>query len=137
MWRNRKFFLLQDNVHLHTAAIVHQFLAKKEVAQLSHPPYLPDLSPSPQLFPFPKIKIGAEMWPLCFDKRHSEFCNHEIKSVPNFWLRTSYVMAQIWHQRVYSSVRRLFGINITYLNFLLFFTIFAVLSQNSPDTPCI
>ncbi len=49
MWRERKFFLPQDNAHPHTAAIIQQFLAKKGVAQLSHPPYSPDLAPLPQL----------------------------------------------------------------------------------------
>ncbi len=42
IWRDWKFFLLHDNARPHTAAIVQQFLAKKGVAQLSHPPYLPD-----------------------------------------------------------------------------------------------
>ncbi len=50
MWRDWKFFLLRDNAHLHTVAIVQQFLAKKGVAQLSHNPYSPDLRP-----PFPTI----------------------------------------------------------------------------------
>ncbi len=61
MRRDQKFFLLHDNAYPHTAAIVQQFLDKKGVTQLSHPPYLPDLSPPPRrLFHFRKIKIGAE-----------------------------------------------------------------------------
>ncbi len=56
MWIDRKFFFLYDNAHPHTAAIVQQFLPKKGVAQLSHPPYLPDL-PSPDYFAFPKLKL--------------------------------------------------------------------------------
>ncbi len=62
MWKNRKFFLLHDNVRPHTAAFIQQFLAKKAVPQLSHPPYLTDLSPPPhpRLFHFPKIKTAAE-----------------------------------------------------------------------------
>ncbi len=61
MWRDRKFFLLHDNACLQTAAIIQQFLAKKGMAQYSHPPYSADLPPPPpQLFHFPKIKIGAE-----------------------------------------------------------------------------
>ncbi len=56
VWRDRKFFLLHDNVHPHTATIVQQFLVKKGVVQLSHPPYLPDLSP-PDYFTFPKLKL--------------------------------------------------------------------------------
>ncbi len=43
MWRDRKFFLLHDNVCPYTTAIVQQFLAKKGVAQMSHPLYSPDL----------------------------------------------------------------------------------------------
>ncbi len=38
MWRDWKFFLLHDNACPHTAAIVQQFLAKKGMTQLSHPP---------------------------------------------------------------------------------------------------
>ncbi len=113
MWRDWKFY-----AHPPTEAIVQQFWAKKGVVQLSHPPYSPDLGH--QLFRFPTIKIGDERWPLCFDGRHSEICNCEIKSVPNFWLYASYETAQRSHQRVYSCVRRLFRINITYFNFLHF-----------------
>ncbi len=67
IWRDRKFFLLHDNGYPHTAAIVQQFFDQKGVAQLS-----PDLSPSPpsRLFRFPKIKIVAKRWPLCFDRQH-------------------------------------------------------------------
>ncbi len=134
MRRDQKFFLLHDNAHPHTAAIVQQFLAKKGVTQLSHPSYLQDLSP--WLFCFRKIKIGPERWPLRFDRRHSEICNHKIKSVPILWLCMSYETGRGSCQRVYLSVRRLFGkIGIIYLNF--FFTVFAVLSQNLPDTTCI
>ncbi len=121
MWRDWKFFLLLDNAHPHTASIVQPSLTKKGVAQLGHPPYSPDLSPLPPLFRFPKIKIGAERRPLCFDRRYSEICNHEIKSVPNSWLRRSYEMARRSRKWVYSSIRRLFRINITYLNFCIFF----------------
>ncbi len=46
------------------------------------------------LFRFPKIKIGAEKWPLCFNRRHSEICNRKIKSISNFWLRASYETAR-------------------------------------------
>ncbi len=56
MYRDRKFFLLHNNAHPHTAAIIQRFLAKKGVAQLSHPPYLPDLTPPPNYFTFPKLK---------------------------------------------------------------------------------
>ncbi len=44
MWRDWKLFLLHNNAHLHTAAIIQQYLDKKGVAQLSHHPYSPYLS---------------------------------------------------------------------------------------------
>ncbi len=44
MGRDGKFFPFHDKVHPHTAAIVKQFLAKKGVAQLSHPSYVLHLS---------------------------------------------------------------------------------------------
>jgi len=53
---NGEGFLLQDNAPTHTAAIVSRFLAKKQVAVLSHPPYSPDLAPT-DYFLFPKIKM--------------------------------------------------------------------------------
>ncbi len=57
MWRDRKFFLLYNDAHPHTEAIIQQFLAKKGVAQLSNPPYSPDLSPPPlNYYAFLKLK---------------------------------------------------------------------------------
>ncbi len=44
----------------HTAAIVQQFLAKKGVAQLSHP-HVARFNPPPfQLFRFPKLKLESK-----------------------------------------------------------------------------
>ncbi len=94
MWRYWKFFLLHNNAHSHTAAIVQQFLAKKGVARSNHPIFTRFLST--RLFRFLKIKIGAERWPLCFDRRHSEICNLEIKSLPNFWLRGSKIAPSLF-----------------------------------------
>ncbi len=116
MWRDRKFFLLHHNAHPHTAAIIQQFWAKKGMAQLSHSIFT-RFKPLLQLFCFLKIKIGAERWPLCCDRRHPEICNHESESVPDFWLRISYETAQRSRQQVYSSFRRLSQINIMYLDF--------------------
>jgi len=56
LWKDRSFFLLHDNAPAHTAAIVTQFLARKMVPVLNHPPYSPDLSP-PDYFLFPKLKM--------------------------------------------------------------------------------
>jgi len=40
---------------VHTAKVVQEFLAKKRIKLLSHPPYLPDLAPA-DYFLFPKLK---------------------------------------------------------------------------------
>ncbi len=126
MWRDQEFFHLHDNARPYTAAIVQQFLTKRGVAQSSHLPYLPNLSPLPLwLLRFPKIKIGAERWPLCFDRRHSEIYNSKIKSVPTFWLCVNYEMVRRSRWWVFLNVRRLFRINITYLNFLHLFSQFS------------
>ncbi len=111
------------------------FWPKKEWHSLVFARFKPP--PLTRLFCLPKIKTGAERWPFCFDRRYSEICIREIKSIPNFWLRAGSEMARRSCQWVNSSVRRLFRINITYLNFCIFFTIFAALSQNLPGTPCI
>ncbi len=51
------FFLLHDNVPSHTATKVVQFLAKKGITILSHPPPCPILVPPPDYFQFPKLKL--------------------------------------------------------------------------------
>jgi histone-lysine N-methyltransferase SETMAR len=47
---------LHDNAPAHKAASVCQFLTRKNVTTLYHPPYSPDLSP-PDYFLFPKLKM--------------------------------------------------------------------------------
>jgi len=47
---------LHDNAPAHTCLIVKQFLAKKKVTVLSHPPYSPDLAPC-DFWLFPKLKM--------------------------------------------------------------------------------
>ncbi|GBL80771.1 hypothetical protein AVEN_26214-1 [Araneus ventricosus] len=37
------WFLLSDNAHLHTKALVKRFLAQHGANELSHPPYSPDM----------------------------------------------------------------------------------------------
>ena len=39
------WFLLHDNAPVHRAVVVQEFLARKQVCVLHHPPYSPDLSP--------------------------------------------------------------------------------------------
>ncbi len=50
-----EWFLHWDNVPVHTAMVIHKFLAKKRNKLLSHPPYSPDLIPA-DYFLFPKLK---------------------------------------------------------------------------------
>jgi hypothetical protein len=40
------WFLLHDNAPSHSAPVVKTFLAKHGVAEISHPPYSPDLAPA-------------------------------------------------------------------------------------------
>ncbi len=48
--------LLHDNAPSHNALFIRQFLAKKNVTVLHHPPYSPDLAPA-DYFLFPRLKI--------------------------------------------------------------------------------
>jgi hypothetical protein len=43
---SKEWFLLHDNVPVHTAGVVTCFLARKQVTVLHHPSYLPDLAPA-------------------------------------------------------------------------------------------
>ena len=52
----RQFVFLHDNVPLHRAVAVQEFLARKQVCVLHHPSYSPDLSPC-DYFIFPKLKL--------------------------------------------------------------------------------
>ncbi len=54
LYDSRDWFLMYDIAPAHTAIIVQQYLAKKDVTCLSHPPYSPDLSP-PDYCLFPKL----------------------------------------------------------------------------------
>jgi len=50
-----EWFLHWDNAPVHTAMVILEFLAKKRIKLLSHPPYSPDLTPA-DYFLFPKLK---------------------------------------------------------------------------------
>ena len=50
------WFLLHDNATVHSAVALQEFLARKQVCVLHHPPYSPDLSPC-DYFLFPKLKL--------------------------------------------------------------------------------
>ena len=49
-------WFLHDNAPVHRAVAVQDFLARKQVCMLSHPPYSPNLSPC-DYFLFPKLKL--------------------------------------------------------------------------------
>ena len=51
----QRWFFHWDNAPVHTANVVKEFLAKKNIKLLSHPPYSPDLAPA-DYFLFPKLK---------------------------------------------------------------------------------
>jgi len=51
IWR----LVLHDNAPSHNATIVKQFLAKRKMTVLDHPPYSPDLAPA-DYFLFRKVK---------------------------------------------------------------------------------
>ncbi|GFX51532.1 uncharacterized protein TNCV_5012361 [Trichonephila clavipes] len=53
------FFFVHDNVHPFTANIVKQFLAKKGLVQIEHPPYSPDLR-SPEFLILPRLKLALK-----------------------------------------------------------------------------
>lgn len=44
-WTTRNFRILHDNARPHTAMSICQYLAKRRITVMSHPPYSPDLSP--------------------------------------------------------------------------------------------
>jgi len=47
--------LHHDNAPAHTAVSIPEFLAKKNIPVLPHPPYIPDLAPC-DFYLFPKLK---------------------------------------------------------------------------------
>lgn len=55
-WSTNNRFLHHDNTPTHTVLAVQQFLVSNNMADIPHPPYLPDFTPCNVYF-FPKIKI--------------------------------------------------------------------------------
>lgn len=55
-WAQRDFFLLYDNTPAHMVALVVQFLVKKQIPVIAHPPYSPDLAPA-DFFLFLRLKL--------------------------------------------------------------------------------
>jgi hypothetical protein len=75
------WILHNDNASAHDALIVQEFLAKKSILKLDHPPYSPDLAPC-DFWPFPKLKITLK------DHRFSDIADIQghamtiLKSIP-------------------------------------------------------
>ena len=79
------WFLLHDNALVHWAVAVQEFLARKQVCVLNHPPYSPDLSPC-DYFLFPNwsyhwkgaslkmFKTSKELWHRVFGPYHKKTC---------------------------------------------------------------
>ena len=55
LWDQNSWLLHHDNAPAHTAISIRAFLAKKNIVNLDHPPYSPDLAPC-DFFLFPKLK---------------------------------------------------------------------------------
>lgn len=64
------WFLLHDNAPSHKVLIVREFLDKKSIITLDHPPYSPDLSPC-DFWLFPKLKLWRGS-PTKYDSYHPE-----------------------------------------------------------------
>jgi len=56
IWREQTWLLHHDKALSHTSVIIQQFLVKKEMLVIPHPPYSPDLAPC-YFFLFPKMKF--------------------------------------------------------------------------------
>lgn len=56
MWKSEAWYQLHDNAPAHTAIAIRQFMARKRITVLEHPPYSPDLAPADFML-FPKLKM--------------------------------------------------------------------------------
>ncbi len=142
MWRDWKFFLLHNNVRPHTAAIIQQFLAKKGMAQLSHPPYSPDLRPLPEYFDFPKLKLELKGDHNASIEDIQKSVTAKLKAVPISDFMRAMKRLELWNGSKIAPTN-VFECQETISNkyyllelFAFFFTRFATLSQNLRDTPC-
>ena len=45
LWSDKSWLLHHDNAPAHKAISVRQFLVKKQITALDHPPYFPDIAP--------------------------------------------------------------------------------------------
>jgi len=66
--------LHHSNAPAHTALSIREFLRKKNIPVLPHPPYSPDLTPY-DLYLFPKLKLKFERSSFRDDGKHTKNCN--------------------------------------------------------------
>ncbi|GFX72471.1 transposase [Trichonephila clavipes] len=92
---------VHDNAHSYTANIVKQFLAKKGMVQIKHPPYSPDLNLPNFLFPRLKLALKGKICQVIYSqfglaihqndhqarRRFVEWAQNEIAVVPDFHKR--------------------------------------------------
>jgi histone-lysine N-methyltransferase SETMAR len=54
------WYALHNIAPAHTSGVVSEFLSKRGIPVLSHPPYSPDLAPADSFILFPKLKIAMK-----------------------------------------------------------------------------
>jgi histone-lysine N-methyltransferase SETMAR len=62
-WSTNIWFLLH-NVPTHLSVLVKDFLEKKKMTTLEHPPYSPDLATA-EVYLFPQLKSALKGWGFC------------------------------------------------------------------------
>jgi hypothetical protein len=59
LWQEQTWLPHHDNAPSHTSVPTQQFLAKRKMVVIPHPPYTLDLAPC-DFFLFPKMKLGLK-----------------------------------------------------------------------------
>jgi len=97
---SRDFFLLHDNAPAHKAASVCQFLTQKNVTNLYHTPYSPDLS-LPDYFVFPKLKMKLKGLPFANVAEIQAAVTDELKKVQKRGIFGSFSETVRLHKNLY------------------------------------
>ncbi len=81
LWDQNSWLLHHDNAPAHIAFSIREFIAKKSIVTLNHPPYSPDLAPC-DFFLFPKLK--GIIKGMCFDNIDAikRTMTMELRSIP-------------------------------------------------------
>ena len=85
-WRDiaDDWVLQHDNAPAHTALSIREFLAKKNIPVLTHPPYSPDLAPC-DFYLFPKLKSKVKVHHFRM-MENTKNCNWWAKHTYGKWL---------------------------------------------------